>query len=146
MIFFLVIIGGSLYFILEHNSIVSSCFSNSTKKICDYHMNFLLPFEIVRLHSPWPSFSMALGEMIWDIPWKISLSLVIHSFIYMKFKIIISRYSRYVALNMLMKAVSVDSQAVQRHRATILECVKVQGSLMTSVECFFLCFHFEEDK
>ncbi|KAF8369262.1 hypothetical protein HHK36_032729 [Tetracentron sinense] len=32
--------------------------------------------------------------------------------------------TRYVALNMLMKAIAVDSQAVQRHRATILECVK----------------------
>ncbi|WOL12129.1 AP-1 complex subunit gamma-2-like [Canna indica] len=31
---------------------------------------------------------------------------------------------RYVALNMLMKAIAVDSQAVQRHRTTILECVK----------------------
>ncbi|XAR65049.1 hypothetical protein NMG60_11009005 [Bertholletia excelsa] len=31
---------------------------------------------------------------------------------------------RYVALNMLMRAISIDSQAVQRHRATILECVK----------------------
>ncbi|KAJ6834095.1 AP-1 complex subunit gamma-2-like [Iris pallida] len=31
---------------------------------------------------------------------------------------------RYVALNILMKAVAVDSQAVQRHRATIVECVK----------------------
>ncbi|CAH2047534.1 unnamed protein product [Thlaspi arvense] len=31
---------------------------------------------------------------------------------------------RYVALNMLMRALTVDSQAVQRHRATILECVK----------------------
>lgn len=31
---------------------------------------------------------------------------------------------RYVALNMLMKAISIDGQAVQRHRATILECVK----------------------
>ncbi|GAA0145222.1 membrane traffic protein [Lithospermum erythrorhizon] len=31
---------------------------------------------------------------------------------------------RYVALNMLMRALAVDSQAVQRHRATILECVK----------------------
>ncbi|CAL5044354.1 unnamed protein product [Urochloa decumbens] len=31
---------------------------------------------------------------------------------------------RYVALNMLMKAIGVDTQAVQRHRATILECVK----------------------
>ncbi|KAL0385576.1 UNVERIFIED_CONTAM: AP-1 complex subunit gamma-2 [Sesamum radiatum] len=30
----------------------------------------------------------------------------------------------YVALNMLMKAIALDSQAVQRHRATILECVK----------------------
>ncbi|KAK7309502.1 hypothetical protein RJT34_06282 [Clitoria ternatea] len=31
---------------------------------------------------------------------------------------------RYVALNMLMKAVTADAQAVQRHRSTILECVK----------------------
>lgn len=31
---------------------------------------------------------------------------------------------RYVALNMLMKAITVDAPAVQRHRATILECVK----------------------
>ncbi|KAL0538982.1 hypothetical protein IC582_023156 [Cucumis melo] len=31
---------------------------------------------------------------------------------------------RYVALNMLMKAITVDGQAVQRHRTTILECVK----------------------
>ncbi|KAL5178852.1 AP-1 complex subunit gamma-2 [Glycine soja] len=31
---------------------------------------------------------------------------------------------RYVALNMLMKAVTADAQAVQRHRATIIECVK----------------------
>lgn len=31
---------------------------------------------------------------------------------------------RYVALNMLMRAMTVDAQAVQRHRATILECVK----------------------
>ncbi|WOL06544.1 AP-1 complex subunit gamma-2-like isoform X1 [Canna indica] len=31
---------------------------------------------------------------------------------------------RYVALNMLMKAVTVDPQAVQRHRTIILECVK----------------------
>ncbi|MFS7998113.1 putative clathrin/coatomer adaptor, adaptin-like, armadillo-like helical [Helianthus anomalus] len=31
---------------------------------------------------------------------------------------------RYVALNILMKAVSIDDQVVQRHRATILECVR----------------------
>ncbi|OMO89901.1 hypothetical protein COLO4_19524 [Corchorus olitorius] len=31
---------------------------------------------------------------------------------------------RYVALNMLTKAMTVEAQAVQRHRATILECVK----------------------
>ncbi|KAK8979754.1 hypothetical protein V6N11_065957 [Hibiscus sabdariffa] len=31
---------------------------------------------------------------------------------------------RYVGLNMLMKAIVVDAKAVQRHRATILECVK----------------------
>ncbi|KAK8470780.1 hypothetical protein PHAVU_003G053300 [Phaseolus vulgaris] len=31
---------------------------------------------------------------------------------------------RYVGLNMLIKAITVDAQAVQRHRATILECIK----------------------
>ncbi|XP_038996044.1 AP-1 complex subunit gamma-2-like [Hibiscus syriacus] len=31
---------------------------------------------------------------------------------------------RYVGLNMLMKAIVVEAKAVQRHRATILECVK----------------------
>jgi hypothetical protein len=31
---------------------------------------------------------------------------------------------RYVALNTLVKVVSVDTQAVQRHRATIVDCVK----------------------
>ncbi|KAG2409407.1 AP-1 complex subunit gamma-2 Adaptor [Vigna angularis] len=31
---------------------------------------------------------------------------------------------RYVGLNMLMKVVTADVQAVQRHRATILECIK----------------------
>lgn len=34
-------------------------------------------------------------------------------------------FVRYVALTMLMKAISVDAQAVQRHRVIILECVKV---------------------
>ena len=31
---------------------------------------------------------------------------------------------RYVALNTLLKTVSVDHAAVQRHRATILDCLK----------------------
>ena len=31
---------------------------------------------------------------------------------------------RYVALNTLAQVVSVDTQAVQRHRATIVDCVK----------------------
>ncbi|MCO5595575.1 hypothetical protein L7F22_049620 [Adiantum nelumboides] len=31
---------------------------------------------------------------------------------------------RYIALNMLLRVVSVDTQAVQRHRTTIVECVK----------------------
>ena len=39
-------------------------------------------------------------------------------------------FFRYVALNMLMKAITVDAQAVQRHRATILECVKVLHGLL----------------
>ncbi|GMP58056.1 hypothetical protein CsSME_00021867 [Camellia sinensis var. sinensis] len=41
---------------------------------------------------------------------------------------------RYVALNMLMRAITVDTQAVQRHRATILECVKV---LESPIKVFF---------
>ncbi|KAI3778490.1 hypothetical protein L2E82_07832 [Cichorium intybus] len=40
---------------------------------------------------------------------------------------------RYVALNMPMKAVSVDDQAVQTHCATILECVKVGMKLSRSI-------------
>ncbi|THU47585.1 hypothetical protein C4D60_Mb09t17140 [Musa balbisiana] len=43
---------------------------------------------------------------------------------------------RYVALNMLMKAVAVDSQAVQRHRTTILECVKLIDYLDVSDQDF----------
>ena len=31
---------------------------------------------------------------------------------------------RYVALNTLLKTVSADYQAVQRHRSTILDCLK----------------------
>ena len=31
---------------------------------------------------------------------------------------------RYVALNTLAKVVGVDTQAVQRHRTTVVECVK----------------------
>ena len=31
---------------------------------------------------------------------------------------------RYVALNTLARVVAVDTQAVQRHRATIVDCVK----------------------
>lgn len=32
---------------------------------------------------------------------------------------------RYVALNTLVKVVAVDNQAVQRHRAIIVNCIKV---------------------
>ncbi|CAN1852786.1 AP-1 complex subunit gamma-2 [Linum perenne] len=78
---------------------------------------------------------------------------------------------RYVALNMLMRAISVDAQAVQRHRATILECVKdldasirkraleliyllvnesnvkpLTKELVDYLEIFFMCFRYSPEK
>jgi AP-1 complex subunit gamma-1 len=38
--------------------------------------------------------------------------------------LIVNHFCRYVALNTLVKVVSVDTQAVHRHRSTIVECVR----------------------
>ncbi|CAH2033756.1 unnamed protein product, partial [Thlaspi arvense] len=45
----------------------------------------------------------------------------------------------YVALNMLMKAIAFDDQAVQRHRVTILECLKMLlcGKELLSLSLFW---------
>ena len=49
---------------------------------------------------------------------------------------------RYVALNTLAKVVGVDTQAVQRHRTTVVECVKDAD---VSIRCAHLntCTHSE---
>lgn len=60
------------------------------------------------LYSIWPSVYVFIFSLIIEV----NLTLLPSSF-------------RYVALNMLMRAVTADAQAVQRHRATIIECVKV---------------------
>ncbi|WOH08351.1 hypothetical protein DCAR_0727790 [Daucus carota subsp. sativus] len=52
---------------------------------------------------------------------------------------------RYVALNMLMRAIAVDSQAVQRHRATILECVKDSDASIRKKALELVCLLVNEN-
>ena len=46
---------------------------------------------------------------------------------------------RYVALNTLAQVVSVDTQAVQRHRATIVDCVKDADVSIRRQGCLCTC-------
>lgn len=70
-------------------------------------------------------YKRSLGVIIvWDIYFTT------YCFIFWGSKPTLNCLYRYVALNMLMKAITVDAQAVQRHRATILECVKVSDHVI----------------
>ncbi|XP_051144906.1 AP-1 complex subunit gamma-2-like isoform X2 [Andrographis paniculata] len=52
---------------------------------------------------------------------------------------------RYVALNMLIKAVVLDSQAVQRHRTTIQECVKDSDASIRKRALELVCLLVNQD-
>ena len=55
---------------------------------------------------------------------------------------------KYVALNTLQKTVTLDNQAVQRHRATILGCIFTIGFFKLSISriLLLLFFHFRLSK
>jgi hypothetical protein len=94
-----------------------ACLEPETKVLLFYASGLIIISPCMKL------FSLINILMLW--PFSLSLPVGCLLIYIIKLKLMFFFFSRYVALNMLMNAITVDAQAVQRHRATILECVKV---------------------
>lgn len=96
-------------------------------QLCCYQVLILFTGQLCFFHEV---FWVEENDMLFYLPKLGHYKAILNDSIYL--------FARYVALNMLMRAINFDAQAVQRHRATILECVKVFSTCFWKL--FFVSF------